>query len=521
MAKTNPYPWVMPAVAAANGYGAGGGGGLNASFDPTNPGRRNRRPALSGDDGGIGGAINAVPSPTLKSPADIPNAANTVSSIPNYSQLVADAKQKAADLAGQQSASMRAPMRFGGALLTDSAATAAGSRASDITQNQNLASVYSNLAAKNGQPVSAVDPGPISAPPPAVASASSIGAGNAPAAQPVLWNPSTTQMRAGGAVPTTPRNSIIDTGVTLPDGRKLAYGAMVNGVPTFSDGSGGMPGKPGTIPRTMTQGDIKALGDRLPTVPASTAFLQAPSAFNSPDSESNIEAIMRSQQGGKFGITPEMRTAADLAAVTNQDARTTLGRAAMNAGRRASAATSVLQRKSALDDLAGLNAAVRANALATTQGQNAVATANAEGQSALRRTELGGLYDIAGQRVRNEGDLARTGLAGQYDIATALAKPNAATSLDPDKVNSDAVKLLPQVLGLDPAGQVMDPSTGKPRAPTRDEIAQGLQTARAMLTGQHQPAAQASAVPKVGSVVGGYRFKGGNPNDQNNWEKVG
>jgi hypothetical protein len=455
MATNNPYPWVMPSVAAANGFGAGGGGG----------------------------AINAGQGNTLKSPASMA-AANDDTSLAAVGNRLKSAY--GFDFSTPANAGNAAPDAAPVSPL-QLAQSARATASPLLRRGEFFPTTIDRTSPANAEP------GRIPATPTPVTPASSIPAGQIPVApklvSPVMWGASANQLRTDGATMT-------DQGVTLADGRKLPYGAMVNGVPTFSDGSGGFAGHPASIPRTMTDADIKGLGDRLNTVPA-TAFLQAPPAFNSDNTDANVAAILRSRQGGKFGITPELNAAADLAAVTNQDPRSTLGRAAMNAGRRAAAAPTVLQRKSALDDLAGLTAAVRANALATTQGQNALATANAEGQNALRRTELGGLYDIAGQRVRNEGDLARTDLAGQYGIATALAKPNAATTLDPDKVNSDAVKLLPQVLGLDPTGQITDSTTGKPRAPTRDEIAQGLQTARSMLTGRTAPAAASAAPPPV------------------------
>lgn len=487
MATNNPYPWVMPSVAVANGYAASGGGGQDTSFDPTNPGRRKRRPGVSGDDGGIGGAINAGQGNTLQSPASVATAGD------DKSLAALGDRLKSAygfDFSAPTNAGSAAPAAAPISPLQ--LAQSARATASPLLRRGEFFPATIDSA-----PTTPAETGRIPATPPPVTVAGAPAASQTPQiSSPVAWGASVNQMRGAGAAPAVSPNALVDQGVTLPDGRKLSYGAMVNGVPTFSDGSGGMPGKPGTIPRTMTQDDIKALGDRLNVVPA-TAFTAAPPAFNSADSEANIANILRSRQGGKFGITPEMNAAADLAAVTNQDPRSTLGLAAMNAGRRAAAAPTVLQRKAALDDLAGLQAAVRANALATTQGQNALATANAEGQNALQRTNLGGQFDLAGQRLRNEGDLARADLTGQYGIAAALAKPNAATSLDPDKVNSDAVKLLPQVMGLDPAGQVTDPTTGKTRPPTQAEIAQGLQTARAMLTGQAAPAAASGAQPPV------------------------
>lgn len=68
-----------------------------------------------------------------------------------------------------------------------------------------------------------------------------------------------------------------------------------------------------------------------------------------------------------------------------------------------------------------------------------------------------------------------------------------------------------RTIPLQPGGSVAeyDPATGQARiviAPNNGQMATG------------------SAVgggPQVGAVVGGYRFKGGNPNDRNNWEQAG
>jgi hypothetical protein len=302
---------------------------------------------------------------------------------------------------------------------------------------------------------------------------------------PVLFNPSLDQMRANGAIPATPRigdpatrTPGIDSGVTLPDGRKLSYGAMANGVPTFSDGSG-------SIPRTMTQQDITSLGNRLNTVPAS-AFTNAPPAFNSSNTEANVDAILRSRQGSKFGITPEQNAAADLAAVFNQDPRSTLGRAALNASRRANAASTTLQRKAALTSLGNLQDAAVKNALQGIADPAALARVNAEGQSALKRQGVMSLADITRQALQNEGELQRTDLAGQYDLAGRVAQGQARTTLTDKDLNAGAIKLLPQVLGLDgTTGMIADPSVkGGMRRPTDQEIAGAMQRAKAIIQGR-------------------------------------
>lgn len=382
MPTNNPYPWVTPAVAMANGFGSGGGA--------------------------------PAPTPAATPVLQSPSAAAAGQAFGRVARRFRSGEVQGVNTALRLAT---APARYVGGAADDFVRGMMGA-----PQRANAGQPFGapQLSAPSATaPTTPATAAPVPAAP-AVGGAPAT-AGNAPATKPILWNPSTTQMRAAGAIPDDPRGvpadqlpvapiirPAIETGVTLADGRKLPYGAMVNGVPTFSDGSGGGQGHVASIPRTMTDAEIKGMGDQLPTVPAGTApapFLQAPSAFNSPDSEANIEAIMRSKQAGRFGVTPQMNAQADLAAVTNQDARTTLGRAAMNAARRAGGASSVLQRKSALDDVAGLDSAARANLLATTQGQNALDTTNAQGTNALQNTNLSGQYGLAEADVRGRNAL--------------------------------------------------------------------------------------------------------------------
>lgn len=332
--------------------------------------------------------------------------------------------------------------------------------------------------------------------------------GNKPAAGPVLFNPSIDQMRAGRAIPETPRRGT-ETGVTLPDGRKLSYGAMVNGVPTFSDGSGGFGGHAASIPRTMSDAEIAGLGDRLPTVPAGTApaGFASPQAFNSPDSEANIASLVRSRQGGKFGITPEMNAAADLAAVTNQDARTTLGRAALNASRRANAASTTLQRKAALGDLAGLREGVIKNAALGIDNAAALDRTGATNQATLQRQALANTGALDQQALQNEGELNRTDLAGQYGIASALASARAKNTLSEKDLTSQAVNLLakqPSMFGLTLNGQIEDPNApGGMRAPTAQELQALMQRAKATIQAGVAPTGSTAAPYAEGTRLTG------------------
>jgi hypothetical protein len=275
---------------------------------------------------------------------------------------------------------------------------------------------------------------------------------------------------------------------------------MVNGVPTFSDGSGPTADGQPSIPRTMSQQSIDELGSRLNVVPA-TAFTSPVPAFNSDSSEANIAARMRAAQGSKFGVTPEMNANADLAAVTNQDARTTLGRAALNASRRAAGATTTMQRKAALDSLAGLEDAVRRNAVGGVANAAANERTNTEAGATLQRQDMANQGALAQQRAQNAGDLARTDLAGQYglagDLAQARARARAAGALTPKDLNDQAIKLLPQVLGIDHVtGLIKDPNAPSGyRTPTDEETASAMARAKAIIQGQLAPRTHGNGAP--------------------------
>jgi hypothetical protein len=241
----------------------------------------------------------------------------------------------------------------------------------------------------------------------------------------------------------------------------------------------------------MTQQDIATLGSRLNTVPAS-AFTDAPPAFNSSNSEANVDAILRSRQGSKFGITPEQNAASDLAAVFNQDPRSTLGLAALNASRSANAASTTLQRKQALIGLGNLQDAVAKNAGLGIDNAGALDRANAAGQSALKRQGAMSLADITRQELQNEGALQRTNLAGQYDLAGRMAQGQAKTGLTEKDINDAAAKIYPSLLGLDAStGKIADPSApGGFRDPTPQELASAWRTSQDIASGNYRPSTQ-------------------------------
>lgn len=348
---------------------------------------------------------------------------------------------------------------------------------------------------------------------------------------------------AGGRLKSPAAAAGIDSGVVLPDGRKLNYGAMVNGVPTFSDGSGA----PGGIPATMTKDDIAALGDRLSIVP-STAFTNAGAGVSADaaglapvSTAGQVATLVRNAQGPKFGITPEMLAQSDNNAVAMGDWRSAAGTAAHNLAVEAAAPSTYLQRSRALNDLGALREnTARAgqqavdNAATLTRagiaGQNALDAENLRGQygladtreraaaeAALRKPDQVTLADGTVGLIQPNGTVTRAVGADGKPVQVPMTKNGALTEKD---INDEAIKLLPQVLGTDPTtGMIKDPNApGGYRMPTRDEIAAALPQARALLTGQANGTARAA--PKVGDVVKGFRYKGGDPSLQTSWEKA-
>lgn len=231
---------------------------------------------------------------------------------------------------------------------------------------------------------------------------------------PVVMNPTLDQLRAAGAspqfdvsrigagvnpdvadpgaLPQNRGNTLDDAAAgglgTPPRSLTRLGGRMVNGVATFSDGSSN------TIPQTVT-GDVAPRqdlnsGGSFNVVPA-TAFTQAGGALDSPDSEANIRARMRADQGPMFAApTARDQTIADLRAIASGDWRTSLGTAASNLRQSLHGSPSMTERRadqSALNDLTG--GVLRAD-LAQMQGDESAANTRASGQNALQRTGLAG-----------------------------------------------------------------------------------------------------------------------------------
>lgn len=191
----------------------------------------------------------------------------------------------------------------------------------------------------------------------------------------------------------------------------LPYGAVVNGVPTFSDGSGD-----GSIPRTMSDEQIKALGSRVNLVDAKN-FQQALASNADGSTPSSEQMIARAGNTLTRPITGSRPSTADFAAsdrnaIASGDWRSAAGTAASNLRMDAQYAGSPQLRRAAADQLAGLTTGAQQSAALDQQGDQ---------QSALAAQQNQGALDVENLRGRNA--LAQTGLEIQKAQLTREGHP--------------------------------------------------------------------------------------------------
>lgn len=199
----------------------------------------------------------------------------------------------------------------------------------------------------------------------------------------------------------------IDSGTVVEGGRKLNYGAMVDGVPTFSDGSSGIKGVAGNIPRTMSDQSIASLGARAQVIPAQVSTLASDSMGGvTPTQGQMVDQRVAQIQRPITGSRPsaEQFAAADRNAIALRDPRSAAGIAARNLSVEAQYGGSGA-RRAAAQSLQNLTAGANSDGLTAQQGENARALADTQSQSAM---------DQVMQQGRNT--LANTALEGQNQL---------------------------------------------------------------------------------------------------------
>ncbi|HUB90251.1 MAG TPA: hypothetical protein VMA74_11065 [Dyella sp.] len=217
----------------------------------------------------------------------------------------------------------------------------------------------------------------------------------------VVRAPQASLANVQGAAQTTlgPRPSLVDQGVTLPGGRRLNYGAMVNGVPTFSDGGSG-------VPRTMTNNDIQNLGSRLSTYDHNSGPLTSDVLGYTPSTDQRVATLVRNMQDAGTGFTPSASdyARANAADVASGDWRSAAGTVAHNLGVDAQSGSGA-NRRAALQRLGQYTSAMNQ---ADTLDQDAAAKSaqlSQQGQQALQQENLRGQYGL--QEAMMPGKLAQ------------------------------------------------------------------------------------------------------------------
>lgn len=234
---------------------------------------------------------------------------------------------------------------------------------------------------------------------------------------------------------------VVRPGATSVSGRKLGYGQMVDGVRTFSDGTG-------TVPRTMTDSQIADLakGDRLTTYssagglafgPNGSVVGSAPTSATTGVSRLVAAALAppTSPQGAAapgngvlsgangYGVS---RPTVDPVAVAAARARIAIDDAARNAQSDASSIATQDPRSPA--GIAARNAALRVQYAPT----RAARTAALDAQRALI-AGVHGANQAAGEQIsqvgiqgmRTSGELARAGIDADAGLARAGIDANA------------------------------------------------------------------------------------------------
>lgn len=342
-----------------------------------------------------------------------------------------------------------------------------------------LASTSSGLLDPNANPTGVITRGAASG------GASAVGATAAPAV-------SITPSAAPGTVVTDPRLASPaandpTAGATSITGRPLGYGQNVNGVPTFSDGSG-----TGSVPRTMTDQQITDLGKRVNTI-SDANFVNPGVGTNGVTPELGSVQLTRPVASDSSTYDPAADVAdarrsavSDLASIAGEDPRSALGRAARNL-------------RIGLGDIHGAQTGRYSRGMSPYE----------QGVANLQQTAVSQISD-AQQRAlasqRESGETTRTGITANAGIQDALIRRPQGTPIQTDNgtqiVGPDNIarplldakgnpvnetskkqpvdeagyaKLLEtntnRLLGVDPiTGMILDATTGKQRAPTADEI---------------------------------------------------
>lgn len=259
-----------------------------------------------------------------------------------------------------------------------------------------------------GEPSSAAPAARPPAPsaPPAAPTATPLGRAAAPVAQPLA---TATPATAANAAELTHSGTAPGAGATSVGGRQLGYGAMVNGVRVFSDGSGGA----NAPARTMTDEQIAGLatGARLSRAdPGVGGGIGTAAAGGTPELGAftgRVGEVTRPATGVNYAaaradnIEAQRMAASDAASIASGDTRSVLGRAARNA--QIDANSSFGSPKLRRERLAATMDALNKAALGGIPAQDALGRSAIEDAGQTTRAGITADASIAGDMLRRPG----------------------------------------------------------------------------------------------------------------------
>lgn len=284
-----------------------------------------------------------------------------------------------------------------------------------------------------------------------------------------------------------------DSGATSISGRPLGYGANVNGVRTFSDGTGGIPAtiadtQVGVLANKVNRADAGIGGGIGTEANGGTLDLSAGAITPTGRPAAAVDPIARAQA---INATAEQNAASDIASIANRDPRSVLGSAARNAAVDARSVGGVKGATALSDALTGLyGVAEKPLASASSLGDISVRDAGEMSRAQLQsRTDLqreGIARTPLPERVPlADGTLGILGPDGVVrparDASGGAVRPQEGKpQVDLPSYGKAVNEISQQLLGVDQVtGMIPDPTDPKKsRVPTAQEMGSVADAAR-------------------------------------------
>jgi hypothetical protein len=334
--------------------------------------------------------------------------------------------------------------------------------------------------------------------------AAATAAAATPAGMPANWSPGArARPRPTAALPPT-------AAPVAPAAASIAFDLQPGDVNTFTGSDGTTRPVPGLL--NAPAGAAAAVPGAPPIAARPVALPQArgrQGAIIENPNDSTVDKLTRNLGSYSFKGSPSARAAVAQAILGEANARQEERAGALATGDRADLAAVDNAARIANENADRDLAAQQTNAELVER--RADRSAQQEEQRLARRPDVTVSADGAMGIVSGEGRFTPVTDASGRTVRAPQARPTATTQASPDAALKALVDQRAAVAGLAPPEEGTDERTAYDArlAAIDGQIAQ-------LLPG----GASAGAAPEVGTVSGGYRFLGGDPSNQANWEQV-